>query len=209
MTESPLTTSNRETSGRVRPIPSLALRVSALLTAGGAWLALNGGCGSRSAVTSESAPPAISASFERLPSLLAEIKGSDVTLHEGLPDNFWEPELRGKELQRTKTIRIRSYPFYEEKLPLKEADSRQLTATLSAPGSFAPYSGAKSSGEYNPDYCRTWKASGGETLAMISLECAEAKLYGPNLELHCDLSSPAAEQLKQLFQAYRKYRPPQ
>lgn len=171
-------------------------------------IALGGGCGSRSVVPDESPAPTIATSFERLPELLAGIHAGEVSLYEGLPDAFWEPDLRGQQLKRKKTVRMHGYPFYEERPALKEADGRQLTATLSAPGSFAGYSGLKSAGEYNPDYCLSWKASGGETQVLVSLECAEVKLYGPKNELHCDLTPQAAEQLKQLLQPYRKNRPP-
>ena len=170
-------------------------------------IALGGGCGSRSVAPDEAPPPAIAANFERLPELLAGIQAGETSLHEGLPDAFWEPDLRGQQLKRKKTIRVHGYPFYEERLPSKEADSRQLTSTLSAPSSFTAYSGLKSAGEYNPDYCISWKSSGGETQALVSLECAEVKLYGPKSELHCDLTPQAAEQLKQLLQPYRKNRP--
>ena len=170
-------------------------------------IALCAGCGPRSVVPDEPPPPAIATSFERLPELLAGIQGGEVSLYEGLPDAFWEPDLRAKHLKQKKTIRLHGYPFYEERPTLKDADSRQLTATLSAPSSFSGYSGLKSAGEYNPDYCISWKSSGGETQALVSLECAEVKLYGPKSELHCDLTPQAAEQLKQLLQPYRKNRP--
>lgn len=177
-----------------------------------AWLffvlaLLCGGCGSRSAAPDEPPPPAIATSFERLPELLAGIQPGGVSLYEGLPDAFWEPDLRGQHLQQKKTIRMHGYPFYEERPTLKEADGRQLTATLSAAGSYSAYSGLKGAGEYNPDYCISWKSSSGETQALISLECAEVKLYGPITDLHCDLTPQAAEQLKQLLQPYRKNRP--
>src|SRR4051812_11245381 len=74
-----------------------------------------GGCGQRSVVKDEPLPSAINVKFDRLPILLADIrKADDVSLVEGLPDAFWEPELRGQELSRKKTIRMRGYPFYEE-----------------------------------------------------------------------------------------------
>jgi len=191
MTERPLTTTNR--------LQSCGWLVLAI--------ALGGGCGSRSVVPDEPPPPAIDTHFERLPELLAGIQAGEVSLYEGLPDSFWEPDLRGHELKRKKTIRLHGYPFYEEKPTLKEADNQQLTATFYAASSFAGYSGLKSAGEYNPDYCISWKSSGGETQALVSLECAEVKLYGPKSELHCDLTPQAAEQLKQLLQPYRKNRP--
>ena len=171
---------------------------------------LCGGCGSRSSLKQEPPPPDISTSFDRLAELLAGIQnGGEVALHEGLPDPFWQPEIRGEELQRKKTFRLHGYPFYEEKRAFQKDDAQKLTLCLSTANSFSTYSGPKAAGEYNPDYCVTWRVSGVETQALISLECAEVKLYGPKSELHCDLSSQVVEQLKHLLQTYAKNRPAQ
>src|SRR5436190_4811642 len=152
-----------------KPLTITKQRTLALLLA---WLALIfGGCRSRSVVLPEPAPPVVSISFERLLGLLPGVQGSDVTLHEGLPDAFWDPDLREKELSHKKTVRLQSYPFYEEPAALQPESGGQITAALSASGSYAAYSGPKTSGEYNPDYCITWKGSGGETRALVSLEC--------------------------------------
>ncbi|MBC7852173.1 MAG: hypothetical protein IAF94_01960 [Pirellulaceae bacterium] len=179
----------------------------------GRWLvlviALCAGCGQTAAVKEEPPSPTVTTNFERLPALLAGVQGGGaVSVHEGLPDAFWEPELRGEEMRRKKSTQYHGYPFYEETPTLQENDVGQLTACLSAPSSFSRYSGPKNAGEYNADYCISWKTSSGETQALVSLECAEVKLYGPNSELHCDLSPPAAQQLKQLLERYRKNRPP-
>jgi hypothetical protein len=176
------------------------------------WLALAvvhcGGCGSRSSLKLEPPPPGISTSFERLPELLAGFQnGGEVSLHEGLPDPFWQPEVRGEELQRKKTVSLHGYPFYEEKRGFQNEDVQKLTMCLTAASSFSTYSGPKAAGEYNPDYCVTWNVNGVETQALVSLECAEVKLYGPKSELHCDLSSQVVEQLKSLLQTYAKNRP--
>jgi len=108
MTERPLTTTNR--------LQSCGWLVLAI--------ALGGGCGSRSVVPDEPPPPAIDTHFERLPELLAGIQAGEVSLYEGLPDSFWEPDLRGHELKRKKTIRLHGYPFYEKRPTLKEVDGR-------------------------------------------------------------------------------------
>jgi hypothetical protein len=176
------------------------------------WLVMSAvlmaGCGQRSVVKDEPLPSAIDVRFDRLPILLAGIRQTDdVSVLEGLPDAFWEPELRGQELRRKKTVRVRGYPFYEETRKLPENDARQLTELLSARNAMSAYSGPKRTGEYNADYCITWKASGTETNALISLECAEVKLYGPKAELHCDLKPEAAKQLGQLLDRYRNFRP--
>ena len=52
-----------------------------------------------------------------------------------------------------------------------------------------------------------WKLNGRLSHALISLECSEAKLYGPSSELHCDLKPEVTEQLKQLLKSYQNKRP--
>ena len=79
------------------------------------------GCESKLQVELEVAtPPPIETNFERLPLILAGIqKTGDVRLYEGLPSDFWEPELLEQELKRKKTIRLQGYPVYEELLAIQ------------------------------------------------------------------------------------------
>jgi hypothetical protein len=158
-------------------------------------------------VIGEPPPPATSSSFERLPAILPGIQGTQVTLHEGLPDAFWDPNLRGKEIRSKKIVQMHGHPLYEDLPALKDGDKSLFTAIMSASPSYLPYSGPKSTGEYNADYCLTWKGASGETQALISLQCGEVKLFGPKSDLHCDLTPQALDQLKRLLDAYQKNRP--
>lgn len=192
MMEKSLTTSN--------PSQLLCLLVLAV--------ALCTGCRETSVVVSAAPPPAIDTRFERLPLVLTGIQNdAEVTLWEGLPDLFWEPDLHGHELKRQKTVQQHGYPFYEESRTIPKNEASQITACFSSPESFSAYGGPKKSGEYNPDYCVSWKTSGRITHALVSLENAEVKLYSSNAELYCDLNPAVASQLKQLLQPFRKNRP--
>src|SRR5215218_7861391 len=78
-------------------------------------------------------PKPISKDLGRLPSILDGIaKSREVLLHEGLPSEFWEPELMEREVARKKTIRLHGYPFYDERIVRGQADAGQLTALFSA-----------------------------------------------------------------------------
>ncbi|MBC7815521.1 MAG: hypothetical protein IAG10_01320 [Planctomycetaceae bacterium] len=150
-------------------------------------------------------PPPIETNFDRLPTVLAGIPKTGVALlYEGLPSDFWEPQLLEQELARTKTVRLHGYPFYEELLAWQGADGEQLTALLSARTSFATYTDGKKGGGFHANYCLEWKSSEGTTHVVISLEGGEVKMYVPKSELHCDLSQEAAQKLRQLLSPYRK-----
>src|SRR4051812_48116871 len=167
------------------------------------WLmvtaALFAGCAQAPNVEVEQEQPEpISTDFGRLPSVLEGIRQSgEVVLYEGLPSEFWEPQLLEREVNRKKTIRLRGYSFYDERVALRPADAEQFTALFSAKGSFKRYRGPKVCGGYHPDYCVEWKAGDAATRALICLECGEVKIFGPQAELHCDLSPDAGQRLAQ------------
>jgi hypothetical protein len=170
-----------------------------------AAVALLDGCAQQATIDVDSPPPVTDTNFARLSVVLAGVTSAgEVFLYEGLPSEFWEPELRARELKEKETITIRGYPFYDGTLALPAASTRPLTELLSTAKSFAPYTSQKKCGLFNPEFCLEWKTSEATTQALICLECGEVKLYGPNVELHCDLSSSAAQQLKQFLSKVEK-----
>jgi hypothetical protein len=172
-------------------------------------VALLSGCGAPSDVTiAEDPPPATDTNFDRLADILSGIPGAgDLLLYEGLPSEFWEPELRQTALRETETTVLHGYTVYDDARLLPVEDARLLTALLSAKESFAPYRSGKSCGGFQPEFCVEWKADGAAIQALISLECGEAKLFGPKGELHCDLAPAASQELKPLLMAYRNHSP--
>jgi hypothetical protein len=174
------------------------------------WTAtLLAGCtGAPNVEVGQEPPRPISTDFGRLPSALEGIrKSGEVVLYEGLPSEFWEPQLREREVGRKKTIRLHGHPFYDERLAVGVADAERITALFSAKGSFRRYRGPKGCGGYDPDYCVEWKTGDGATRALISLERGEVKIFGPRSELHCDLSPEAGQRLGQWLSLYQKNRP--
>jgi hypothetical protein len=146
--------------------------------------------------------------FAHLTLVLAGIpKSGDISLHEGLPSEFWEPELREQELNRAKTIAIHGHRFYEEPLTVQGKDADPFTALFSSRKSLQRYNANKRCGGYAPDYMVEWKAGEAVTQVLISLECGEVKMFGPKGELHCDLSPEAQQRLGPLLRPYQKNRP--
>lgn len=152
-------------------------------------------------------PARASTDFNRLKSVLAGIRPGEVELYEGLPSNFWEPELRERELRQKETQRFHGHPVYAQTLEVAKSDCDQLTALLAAKESYKPYSTEKSCGEFQPDYVVVWKQGSEATQAIVSLECGEVQIFGSGSDLHCDLSPAAAERLKQMLSSHHKHRP--
>ena len=152
-------------------------------------------------------PPPIETNFDRLPTIPDAIPKAGVALlYEGLPSEFWEPELLVQELARKKTIKLHGYPFYEEQLAFQETDGEQFTALLTARTSFSKLTDGKKGGGFHADYCLEWKSGDATIHVVFAQESGEVKMYGPKSELHCDLSPDAAQKLQQLLNRYRKNR---
>jgi hypothetical protein len=156
----------------------------------------------------DAAPSPTPVDFERLPAVLSGVqKSARMSLYEGLPSEFWEPQLREEELRRKSTVSLHGYRFYEETLALQPADAEKLTELFSAKASFKRYGGAKKCGGYGPDYCVEWKSSESATQALVCLECGEVKMFGSRSELYCDFGQEAVERIQRVLQPYRKNRP--
>lgn len=167
------------------------------------------GCSEAAEVVEDDVPPpAVSTDFARLPDVLAGIQaGGKLALYEGLPSNFWEPQLREQELNRKETLDIHSHPVYDDPLTPSAADAGQLTSLLSARESYQPYNNRKKCGGFSADYCIEWTTGGDATYVLVSLECGEVQIFSPHSELYCDVTADVGQKLKQLLTAYRKNAP--
>ena len=172
------------------------------------FVILCAGCSQASRVEVPYEPPIkTDTSFANLPRILAAIpKSGETVLYRGLPSEFWEPELRAQALNQAKTIKLHGYPFYEEPIPIQGADAGRLTTLLSSGTTFRRLDGKKRCSGYSPDYSVEWKAGEAVTRALICLECAEVKMFGPKGELHCDLTTEAKQTLESSLGRYREDR---
>jgi hypothetical protein len=112
------------------------------------------GCGpAPTAPVPEEAPEQIDTDFSRLPQILLGIqKSAEFWFYEGLPGDFWEPELREQELKQKPTISMHGHPVYEESPIVEAADAAALTELLSTPASFEPLSTGKKCGGFQLEY---------------------------------------------------------
>lgn len=153
-------------------------------------------------------PPPTDTNFDRLPEVLTGISSAgEILLYEGLPSEFWEPQLRERELAQKETIKLHGYSVYEEPQEFSGADAGRVTKLLSANDSFARYRSGKSCGGFQPEFAIEWKTGEAVTKVLICLDCGEVKLFGPKAELHCDLSPQVVKQLKDVLSPYRKNSP--
>jgi hypothetical protein len=159
-------------------------------------------------VVDEGPPPVVSTDFARLSDVLAGILKTDqVLLYEGLPGEFWEPQLREQELRQKETLAVHGYLVYDEPQTPTGADAEKLTALCSARESYSPCNNRKKCGGFSADYCVEWTAGQMTTKILICLECGDVMIFGPQCELHCDLTPEAARRLAQLVSPYHKNRP--
>jgi hypothetical protein len=167
------------------------------------------GCGPapKPAVAPDQPEPS-STDFARLLPVLEGIRGSGaVALYEGLPSEFWEPQLREQKLSQKQTVRLHGYTFYDHRRALPPAAAERFTALFRAKGSFQGYRSTKACGGYHPDYCLEWSTGASATRGLVCLECGEVKFFGPAAALHCDLTPQAAQRVKQWLSTYQKDRP--
>jgi hypothetical protein len=165
------------------------------------------GCHSQKPLEVES-PARIPAStnFERL-SILLEGVTSDAVLYEGLPSVFWEPQLREHELREQPTIELHGIVFYADEVTLEDPDGKTMTELLAKRESFQKLVSCKPCSEFHPDYCLVWNQDREATQILISLECGEVEIYGPQGDLHCDLTPTVNQTLKNVLSRYVSKRP--
>lgn len=167
--------------------------------------------------TPETSPPTIptqrrepSTKFANFRIIAAWIQKADkVRLFEGLPHQEFAAKLLEQELKTKKTVNFQGFPFYEELLELKEADAKELTLFFRDRKSFKPYWGPKGCGGFHPDYCVEWQVGQESCRALICFGCGETMLFGPNIEIYCDIAEKNGAQglLWKLLEPYQKNRP--
>jgi hypothetical protein len=146
--------------------------------------------------------------FERAGPIVEGIhKAAKVILYEGLPHQRWESALLEQELKAKKTIELHHFPFYQELLPLKDADSNKLLQLFSALSSLRSWRSLKRCGPFHPDYCLEFQDGMERYRVLICFGCFEVKCYGPDLEFYGDVTDEVAKELATILKPYRKNRP--
>lgn len=138
---------------------------------------------------------------------VADIKSSrGLTLYEGLPHQFYEPEAYEQEKNKP-TVQLEGFPFYREPLELTKADRQALKDLIGDPGSLKAYSGEKKCGGFHPDYAVEWTDGKTSRYYLICFGCSEAKVSTFAGTTVYDITPHVRERLKTLLSPYRKNRP--
>jgi hypothetical protein len=152
--------------------------------------------------------PDTDTNFDNLKRIVAGVrKAESVVVYEGLPHQLWEAEELREEIRQKKTVQLHRFPFYDTPLTLKEFGARWLTELACGPVAFEKWGGFKLCGEFHLDWCVEWRAGKDTYRALICFGCGEAKLYGPGVELYCDLRREAVKPLKDFFSGKGNNRP--
>jgi hypothetical protein len=156
----------------------------------------------------KSPPRETDTNFDNYKPLAALVATADkVVLYEGLPHQNWEADLLDAELKSKKTVQIHGFPFYAEPMELKAEDAKTLTTLFTTDGSLQKFGGYKRCGGFHPDYCIEWRIGKDVVRCHVCFGCQEAKVYGPQHELYCDVSDAAYKKFQQTLKSYRKQRP--
>jgi hypothetical protein len=146
--------------------------------------------------------------FDKNKSLFGAIqKANRLTLYEGLPHQFYERKELTEEKRKKETIALHGFGFYRDPITVSAPDKRRLLELLADEGSFAPWQGERKCGGFHPDWCAEWRVGDAVYQFLICFGCHEAKVYGPDKNLRCDIRTEACTQLERLLKKHRKNRP--
>jgi hypothetical protein len=145
--------------------------------------------------------------FEENRSLFAAIRDAgDLTLYEGLPHQFYEPQQLEEEKQQKSTVTLHGFPFYAAPLDVGTEDAAKITGLLADERSFLQWRGEKKCGGFHPDYLAEYRVGESTYRFLICLGCHEIMAFGPDHSLRCDFQGEAYK-LEALLKKYHKSRP--
>lgn len=125
---------------------------------------------------------------------------TDIQIFQGLP-NFLDSDDLAAELETKKSFKSHGYRFYSSPVALSADDETALRDLVTTPTTFFEWSGAKLCGGYHPDWMIRWIASDGtEHELLLCFGCHEAKLYGPDYQLYCNLAEDGYTKLKAVLE---------
>ncbi len=139
-------------------------------------------------------------------SLFALPEDARLMLFEGLPHQGYEPTVFDEEKKKP-AVEMGGFLFYEQPLPLNDADAHELRRIVVDPSTYVPFFAEKKCGGFHPDYAIKAKSATGETVYLICFGCGEAKIIRPDgsmtrYELDNNYTS-----LHKTLKPYRKNRP--
>jgi hypothetical protein len=143
-----------------------------------------------------SEPRQPSARFSARKKFVSRIKNADdIRLFEGLPHPMFERDILEREMQTKPAFDLHGYLFYEERLALEEPEKTELSRIFQDPRTFVPWTGPKACGGFHPDFCVEWQVGQDVYHALLCFGCGEAKFFGPDVELYCDMNERAPKRM--------------
>jgi hypothetical protein len=146
--------------------------------------------------------------FEENKSLFAAIKKADrFLLYEGLPHQRSELALLESETRAKATVTLQGFQFYQETLEVSPRDQERLKRLVEDENSFRELRGVSLCCEFHPDYLAEWRVDGTAYQFLICFGCGEAKAFGPDHSLRCDIEDKAEFKIREMLKKYHKNRP--
>ncbi len=114
--------------------------------------------------------------------------------------NAWEKE--------KDTFKSHGHYFYNRAITPTAEDADALRGLALDESGFEEWRGVRFCGGYHPDWLIRWTSPDGEDHELhLCLSCHEAKLYGPDYQLYCDVRKTAYNAFKIILTRYSSKRP--
>jgi hypothetical protein len=126
-----------------------------------------------------------------------------IQIFKGMPHQVWDSERLASELETKQNFKSHGYYFYGSQIAPSADDASALGVLATTPTTFFEWGGTKLCGGYHPDWMIRWTASDGtEHELHLCFGCHEAKLYGPDYQLYCELGEDGFNNLKAILDRY-------
>jgi hypothetical protein len=146
--------------------------------------------------------------FDDYRKFVREIATADsLTMYEGLPGDFGEPELRKAELAKNIHVEIDGHEFYRGGKSLDAQEAAEMTRLFSKEGVAVAYGGAKTCGGFHPDFMAEWTVVNEKYRAHVCFGCHEIMAIGPGIDTLTDISDSHFPVLEKALLRYRDKRP--
>ena len=128
-------------------------------------------------------------------------------LFEGLPHQHFRTEEMHAELVGKECVMRQRHFFYKSQPELDESDAARLLELLGSPSTYEIYSGFKGCGGFHPDFALVWQDSETEIEFQLCFGCGDAKIYGGENWVFCQIKKAAREELKSILGKYHRQLP--
>ena len=133
---------------------------------------------------------------------------ASLTLYEGLPHQYHEPEIRQREIDTKRVVVIHGESFYEKPIKVGDDDIEPLRQISSLSSGYKSIQGFKMCGGFHADYCLKWISGTSISYVLICFGCGEIKFCDEKQTLISDLKQDTGNRFGDILRKYREQRPP-